>query len=322
MGPLPLADAAKLHLAMLRATNKAPDTLDGYARVERRFERFVSELGQSPTVAALTVANARLFYGHLVESGCSAATGHHYLTILRIWAGFLARDDDELGRPILRSNPLEKLSMPKLPQKEIDLLSRDEVARMVRLAGNGRNAYRNQSIVLFMADTGLRISEVCSVEAARLVTATDKAPGRYKVLGKGAKERTVYFGGKASAALLRYQHAERPKVDEAKLFLSEYRRPWSTDAVRKMIDGLAAAAGIVDKEIHPHSLRHFAATEWARAGMSVYVIQALLGHSTLEMSKRYTHLVQRDIEAQYESQVDRWADVRVPSRKKRGEKGA
>ena len=123
----------------------------------------------------------------------------------------------------------------------------------------------------FLADTGMRLSELSSVQTADI----DFANNEIRVWGKGSKQRTVRYGD-ATAELM---HGYEP---------SETYLDMTANAIRLMLDKLGKRTGI---KCNAHSFRRTFATESVRNGMNLFHVQSLLGHSTLNMTRLYAHQV-------------------------------
>jgi integrase/recombinase XerC len=148
---------------------------------------------------------------------------------------------------------------------------------------------RDKAIIMVMYSAGLRISEAASLNITDLDQ--DLAGGR--IIGKGNKERQVFFteeGREALAAWLPYRNstitAEHPT---SKLFISQKGSPLSISGLRYIV-GKYAERSALPKNVHPHALRHSFATHLVNSGCDVRVVQELLGHVSLSTTQRYTHV--------------------------------
>lgn len=313
---IPLPSLSELYLSALRAQQSSPATLALYDTAHRGFTRYLSErLGRTPTLADLTIEHARAYAIHLGERGLHPNSLVHYLGALQRWGAFLAEEEE-----LLPSNPLARLRVPRRVPTEIQPLTPDEIARMVAMAAGSHEALRNRAALLLLADTGLRVSELCSLKLADLEYATAEAHGRVRVVGKGRKERTAHFGGKASRAVQTYVMLGRPReAGVGEVFLSHDGRPWTRQAVGKVVRLLGERAGIAGKRVSPHSLRHSFGTEYAKAHPGqAFQLQALLGHASMGTTREYLHLGSLDVQRNYASLVDGWKQVRAePSRRAR-----
>jgi integrase/recombinase XerC len=140
-----------------------------------------------------------------------------------------------------------------------------------------------------MYSAGLRISELASLSLENLLP--DLSGGR--VIGKGDKERIVFFSDEGREALAAYLPARQARIKAEKptgaLFVNRRGGPLSIPGVRWIIKSYAERSGL-DKNVHPHALRHSFATHLVNSGCDVRVVQELLGHASLSTTQRYTHV--------------------------------
>jgi len=132
--------------------------------------------------------------------------------------------------------------------------------------------------------------------------------GYLKVLGKGQKERLVPMGCNAQKALQRYLFRYRPKQSfpaTSNVFLSVAGRPLTENAMKLMFATLAKRSGV--NQLHAHVCRHTFATRFLINGRDVFLLQQILGHSTLEMVRHYVGLGSNQIAVQHQkySPLDR-----------------
>jgi site-specific recombinase XerD len=174
----------------------------------------------------------------------------------------------------------------KLPA---EVYSPQEIARILRACGRGPAGARNSALIVVMWRGGLRCAEACALEPHDV----DQAEGTIRVRhGKGDKARTVGMDPQAFAIIERWL-AVRGKLRiprGAPLFCTfshgSIGYPLGGGYVRTMIKRVARHAGI-EKRVHPHGLRHTHATELTREKVSVKLIQAQLGHTSLSVTQRY-----------------------------------
>ena len=160
-----------------------------------------------------------------------------------------------------------------------------------------------------LLDTGLRASELCALKIGDVDLKSGKVQVKHGRLGgaKGGKGRTVFLGKTARRVLWRYL-AERTDGEDtdAPLFLVRYDRPMNKSALRLQINHLGQKAGV--SKCHPHRFRHTFAITYLRSGGDVFTLQALLGHSTLDMVKHYARIAEIDVEQAHKraSPADNW----------------
>ena len=124
---------------------------------------------------------------------------------------------------------------------------------------------------------------------------------------KGGKGRTVFLGKAARHALWRYL-ADREDGEDANapLFVGKFNRPLNKDALRHLMAELGAKAQV--KKCHPHRFRHTFSITYLRSGGDVFTLQALLGHSSLDMVQHYARIAEVDVEQAHRraSPADNW----------------
>jgi len=140
-------------------------------------------------------------------------------------------------------------------------------------------------------DTGIRVTGLASLHLGDL----DLDGGRVKVNGKGAKERFVFFGNKCRRLLWRYINTERPNVSSDRLFINSYGQPLKARGILEMMRRCGKRAGIREVRCSPHTLRHTFARRFLLNGGDVFTLQQILGHSSLEMVRRYLALCSQEV---------------------------
>lgn len=301
------------HVQALRGERRADATQAKYALVERRYCRWVADRhGRAAVPSDLSVTNARAFLAWLEDEHRSprgrGTVGHGPLNVrfhaqvLKIWSRLLA---DEWEALFPRGDPLSKLRVPKVPQTLIEVLTRQQFDVMVRVAASGSQPRRNVAILSLLIETGIRLEELCSLRVEDVELATSRRHSRARVLGKGSKERWVYFGGSASKALMRYLQQERKPSRCPTLFLSIRGKGISSGAVEGMVKRVGTRAGVRGVRLSPHTLRHSFATWYLRKypGRLEHLRQ-LLGHATLQQVLTYAKLAESDLDESYGSLLD------------------
>lgn len=149
-------------------------------------------------------------------------------------------------------------------------------------------------MILMLLDTGLRVSELVGLRLSDISV----EDGLVKVLGKGQKERLVPIGKRVQRHLWRYIMHCRPQPSGSNLdlvFLTQEGRQLTKDRMDKITSGYGGKAGITGFRCSPHTLRHTAAIHFLRNGGDVFALQRMLGHSSLEMTRRYCELADLDL---------------------------
>ena len=252
----------------------SPKTQAGYLRAVLRFTRF---FGRSPDLAS--PEDLRAFQLHLVEQGVSSTTINATLSGLTFFFGVT------LERPAA----LKRMSRVRQPQKLPQVLSVDEVARL--LAGAKNPKHRAALAVAYGA--GLRASEVVHLK----VTDIDSERMIVRVVqGKGRRDRYAMLSPSLRELLRawwRHGHAQGKMRPGGWLFPGRNPvNPLSTRQLNKACHLAADAAGL-ERRVSMHTLRHSFATHLLENKVDIRVIQVLLGHRKLETTARYSHVATR-----------------------------
>lgn len=158
---------------------------------------------------------------------------------------------------------------------------------------------RNRLMLSLMLNTGLRLSEATALRWQGIDLNSGKLMVRQ---GKGAKDRTLWVGEPDLEALRRWRHRQAEKVGEAlaHVFTTLKGDPVSGRYVQQMVRRYALKAGI-EKDIHPHTLRHTFATDLYRETTNIRITQKALGHANLATTQIYTHIVDEELEGALKS---------------------
>ncbi|MFH1703229.1 MAG: tyrosine recombinase XerC [Nitrospirota bacterium] len=251
-------------------------TLRAYRKDLEEFSKFVNIKPED-----VELADVRGFIAEQIKSGLNKTSVSRRLASIRSFFKFLYREGYK------RTNPAKLVSNPKLPKLLPRFLSVDDAFALVeRPAGTGFLPARDRAILELLYSSGLRVSEISSLNIDDINT----KEGFLKVKGKGRKERMVPVGSKAIDAIKSYM-VERIalKSKDRFLFLNRTGKGLSDRGVRRLVVKYARMIGISGK-IGPHALRHTFATHLLQGGADLRVIQELLGHSSLSTTQKYTHL--------------------------------
>jgi integrase/recombinase XerC len=274
------------YLSYLRAVRGAAErTIEAYGKDLSHFANYCANHGIDPAKA-----DARELRGFIADQsaeGAAVVSVNRALSSIRGFYRWLIRFDRR------RDNPCDALRNLKSPKTLPSFLWEPEMAQFAVLPETSGILWpaRDKALILAMYSAGLRISELVSLSLSKLDS--DLAGGR--VIGKGDKERFVFFSDEAREALAAYLPERQARIRAGgksstdRVFINRNGRAISIPGVRWIIARYAEHSGL-GKHIHPHSLRHSFATHLVNSGCDVRVVQELLGHASLSTTQRYTHV--------------------------------
>ncbi len=185
----------------------------------------------------------------------------------------------------LSENPVADLEYPKLRKSLPKYLTLEQSAALLK-AVSGPNEKRDYAILMLFLNCGIRRSEMVGLNL------TDVYEDRIRVIGKGNKERFVYFGTPCRKAIDAYLPVRNKQVltDNRALFGSRDGNRLSVSAVHRMVKKYLLMAGLDATQFSAHKLRHTAATMMLSGGVDVKTVQEVLGHENLNTTQIYTHI--------------------------------
>ena len=214
-------------------------------------------------------------------------TQNYHLIALRSFLKFLAKNDISTLAP-------EKIELAKTPQRELDLISRTEFERLMTApSGDELVDLRDRAVLEMLYSTGLRVSELCSLNED-----LDLSVNEFSIRGKGEKVRIVFLSEAAKSTTARYlsaRHRQANKVLSEALFVSASGERLYPRAVQRILKKRALQAGIT-KQVTPHTMRHYFATDLLQNGADIRSVQMLLGHASISTTQVYTNLSDRHLQ--------------------------
>ncbi len=274
--------------ALWAESGVARQTLSSYRRDLEGIARWRDGAG-----GGLAGADRAALFDYLAwrtRDGYSPRSNARLLSALRAFFAYRLRRGDRTDDPTaLLEPPNLPRSLPKaLAEGEIDaLLAAPDVATPLGL--------RDRAMLELMYAAGLRVSELVDLPA----TAVNLRQGVLRVLGKGGKERLVPLGEQAQDWLQRYIATSRPALagrrSLAGLFLTSHGAAPSRQQFWHLVKRYAAVAGIDQRRVSPHGLRHSFATHLLNHGADLRALQMLLGHSSLSTTQIYTFVAREQL---------------------------
>lgn len=281
------------------ARRLSQNTINDYANTFRKFSAF---LGQDPFVDEITHRQIEQFLSSFPHLKKKTILNYH-IALSSMWT-WLANEE------FVSENIVQRITPPRPEKVEIKPLVEDELQRLLYAcdytrAYKRRNNYqrirhsrdtrlRDRAIIFLLLDTGIRASELADAKIKDI----DLKAGSLFVHVKGAKQRFVYFSQAAAKPTWRYLTTRPEATDNSPLIVSRYNTAIDRDRLGKLLHRLGDRAKV--KKVHPHRFRHTFAINFLRNGGNVFTLQKLLGHSTLDMCKRYLALAEQDLAANHQ----------------------
>ena len=214
------------------------------------------------------------------ENGITATARARKLSALKSFYKYLTTRTKQLTE-----NPVADLEYPKLRKSLPKYLTLDQSAALLQSV-SGPNEKRDYAILMLFLNCGIRRSELVGLNL------TDVYEDRIRVVGKGNKERFVYFGSACRKAIDAYLPERNKKVlsDNRALFGSRDNNRISVTAVHRLVKKALLQAGLDSTQFSAHKLRHTAATMMLSGGVDVKTVQEVLGHENLNTTQIYTHI--------------------------------
>ena len=264
----------------------ADRTREAYARDVARLAAFAVTKGiRSPR--ALEPRLLRDFVYHLKDLGLAGSSIRRNVSAVRTYFRFL------VGEGLVARDPSDRLEMPKRWRDLPDVLSVDEVERLLAAPTlDDALCFRDRAMLELAYGAGLRVSEWMSLQVKDVLL----NEGLVRVFGKGSKERLVPIGRSAIGALAIYLRELRPELERGEgkglVFLNARGQGLSRMGAWKMLRKHVDRAKIT-KHVSPHTLRHSFATHLLEGGADLRAVQEMLGHADISTTQIYTH-VNRD----------------------------
>ena len=258
-------------------------TNEAYGLDLARFVTFASVKGAGAPVD-VSARTLRDYVYHLKDLGLAPASIRRNVSAVRTYFRFL------LGEGLLVRDPSERLETPKRWRTLPEVLTVDEVERLLAAPSlDDPLVFRDRALLELAYGAGLRVSEWITLGTRDLLL----EDGLVRVFGKGSKERLVPIGRTAIGAVAVYLRELRPRLEHGSgrgaLLLNARGEPLSRMGAWKILRKYVERAGI-SKRVSPHTLRHSFATHLLEGGADLRAVQEMLGHADISTTQIYTHV--------------------------------
>ena len=287
-----------------RAEGKSPNSIRWYMHKLRIFERYLRSEGLPLEVENTTTEHLRRFLVYLRESvkadelnphkpasskPLSLHTVRGYAQALKAFFSWATREG------LIDKSPAKRLASPRAPHKVVPTFSEAQVRRVLSVMDRRTPVgFRDYCIILTLLDTGIRLSELVSLQLDHL----DLDEGYFRVMGKGNKERIVPMGVTLQKCIWKYLNRYRPEPcvpAVGNLFLTHDGQPIAPNTVYHLVRRYGRLGGITGVRCSPHTFRHTFSKNYLLNGGDLFSLQKILGHSSLVVVRMYVNLASADI---------------------------
>ena len=241
------------------------------------------------TVKYKDVSNFTLF---LAKQNYKSTTINRIDSSIRSFYNYLELEEK------INGNPFKAASNLKVPKRLPNYFKYDEYLTMISVIDKDDYEYRNRLILEMLFATGLRVSELSNIKIKNI----DFSEREIKIMGKGSKERFVFYNKECAIFLDSYLKECRSKLlngkDSEYLFINHLGDKLTDRGIRLIIDKIVKKSCIKSK-VSPHTFRHTFATMLLNEGCNIKSVQELLGHSSLGTTGIYTHLTNDEVRLAY-----------------------
>ena len=309
-----LSQACEGMIRYKQATGKAENTISDY-RVT--FKKLFYYFEGDPQIGTITKREMIEFFAwlqeeYLTEPDGVAPRGKFKLsakTVLNIHTNFSALWRWAVEEGFVKTNIIRAIQPPAVSESLIETFTREDIEKLLNACDRGQTwktrsettserstGIRDRAIILTLLDTGVRASELAGMKFGDMNLNTNSIRVRGKGPGRDAKERLVYIGKRTGQAIWKSLVPRMNDIHEDDLIFvvgpKDDFRPLTRQHLLKLVSRLGERAGV--KNVHPHRFRHTFAINYLRNGGGEFTLCALLGHTDLEMTRRYARIAQVD----------------------------
>jgi len=296
--------------------NRSRRTVENYDRYLKKFLEFSGDISPHK-ISQNLVRKYRLHLNRVKDDkgkGLKTTTQNYHVVALRAFLRYLSKRD-------IQTLSTDKVELPKIGDRKVNFLEKKDIDRLLHISGTTDKLKdrRDRAILEILFSTGMRVSELCSLNRDDIGPTTKE----FTVRGKGDKVRVVFLSERARKALKLYLE-KRTDIDPALFVRTDHRAKedmlkegknkrgkvslrLTPRSIERLVQNCAAKAGI-SKKVTPHTLRHSFATDLLKGGADLRSVQTMLGHSSIQTTQVYTHITNkqlRDIHKKFHEKVEK-----------------
>ena len=269
------------YLDYLNSKSLSDNTIRNYFRDLIEYFEYLKQNNLSP-LKSIEPRHIRKMLSYIIEKNFKRTSISRKITAIKSYITFLEKFN------FIKDNYSELISIPKKSKTLPKVMSKKEINQLIEHVENSsKKNLRDNALIELIYSTGLRVSEVSSIKMGQI----NFDRSEINVLGKGNKERIVVFNKKSKEKLIDYLKKDRKLITNNSnyLFQNRFQGQLSTRSIQRILKKYLNFSGINSK-YSTHTLRHSFATHLLEGGADIKVIQQLLGHSSAETTKIYTHI--------------------------------
>ena len=274
--------------------NLQPNTITTYESKLKVFTSYLNnhtDIDEPSEITSETVREFLTFHRQRVSKN----TIRQYYNVLNVFFRFLAKEK------IIQDNIMENVYKPKVSKRQIRSFSNTEVNMILKhFDRNTFVGFRNYAIMITLFATGIRISELCGLQAVDIMFELNVI----NIIGKGDKQRKVPMSENLRKILLKYFKMRNEYIDEKQLYQSRYffitkkATPMTRDNIEWLFIRIRQYYNLDVDRFSPHTFRHTFAKNYLLNGGDIFSLQRILGHNNLETTKQYISLNDREVKVQ------------------------
>ncbi len=265
----------------LESKSLSENTVKNYFRDLIDYFIYLKQNDLSPT-KSIEPKYIRKMLSFLIGKGFSKISISRKISAIKSYINFLEKFNYS------KNNYSELISIPKKSKSLPKVMTKKEVSQLIKhVEMNTKKNLRDDALIELLYSTGLRVSEVANLKLKDI----NLKKSEIKILGKGNKERIVIFNNKSKEKIIRYLKNDKRyiSIKTEALFQNKFKEALSTRSIQRILKKYLNFSGINSK-YSTHTLRHTFATHLLEGGADIKVIQQLMGHSSPETTKIYTHV--------------------------------
>ncbi|MFX0088082.1 MAG: site-specific tyrosine recombinase/integron integrase [Candidatus Hodarchaeota archaeon] len=266
----------------------SPKTIREYSYDLKMFDKNLKLNGITKTIENATTADLRRFFLHLKrDKSYSPRSLHRKICSIKSFYKFLKKEG------FVSINPAENIESPKIPKSLPTTISIEETLALLATPKN----VRDKTILFLLYGTGLRVSELSNLDVDQLDLENRII---HVVAGKGNKDRIIPLPDLIIPILENYITERNSNFKDSALILNRSGNRLTPRSIQRIVKKYKKEAGLDDKVVTPHTLRHAFATHLLSNSVDIRVIQELLGHASLSTTQLYTHVSLEHLRESYD----------------------